>query len=272
MHEPSARAFYEQAAVAAASMGVVVDVFAAARGFVGLTTLEPLANSTGGVLHLYPSAEEATLPQDLHRCAAAAPHSVVPACALLRCCAVGAVAWAERLQTIMAGSPACAGAPACAPACTLSPSRRRLSAPKGHSGMLRLRCCPQVRPSRCYGRLYQDSSYSDLFHVPCCDAGQAFVFDLEHVGPGVYNERFRELTLQAAFQYSRVVPAAAAGAGAGAGTAGGRSSSVQFVVERRLRVCTVRCATAAAPGQAASHCPCCSWSAHLVRWRALRTV
>eukprot|EP00878_Enallax_costatus_P044208 GHUV01052560.1.p2 GENE.GHUV01052560.1~~GHUV01052560.1.p2 ORF type:complete len:101 (-),score=34.94 GHUV01052560.1:237-539(-) len=70
VQDPKSKAFYEQAAVAAASMGVVVDVYAAARGFVGLQTLEPLVNSTGGALYLYPSAEEATLPQDLYRCAA----------------------------------------------------------------------------------------------------------------------------------------------------------------------------------------------------------
>jgi hypothetical protein len=67
VQDPQSKAFYEQAAVAAASMGIVVDVYAAARGFVGLQTLEPLINSTGGALHLYPSAEEATLPQDLYR-------------------------------------------------------------------------------------------------------------------------------------------------------------------------------------------------------------
>jgi hypothetical protein len=67
VQDPQAKAFYEQAAVAAASMGVVVDVFAAARGYVGLQTLEPLVINTGGALHLYPSAEEATLPQDLYR-------------------------------------------------------------------------------------------------------------------------------------------------------------------------------------------------------------
>lgn len=68
VQDPQAKAFYEQAAVAAASMGIVVDVYAAARGYVGLQTLEPLVNSTGGALYLYPSAEEATLPQDLYRC------------------------------------------------------------------------------------------------------------------------------------------------------------------------------------------------------------
>lgn len=123
--------------------------------------------------------------------------------------------------------------------------------------------------SRCYGRLYQDSQYKDLFHIPCCDPGQAFVFDFEHTGSGIYNERFKDVTLQVAFQYSTVVPtgnrhsssssaqqqqqqqgSSGVGpatqmqqAGAGAGGASGRSSSggPLFVVQRRLRVCTVRC-------------------------------
>jgi hypothetical protein len=71
LHVPVAdmrsRAFYDQAAVAAAAMGVVVDVFACARSFVGLQALEPLVHSTGGALVLYPSAQEATLAQDLYR-------------------------------------------------------------------------------------------------------------------------------------------------------------------------------------------------------------
>jgi len=54
VQDPASAPFTEQAAVAAASMGVVVDVFAAARGFVGLQTLEPLVNSTGGALSCTP--------------------------------------------------------------------------------------------------------------------------------------------------------------------------------------------------------------------------
>lgn len=83
VQDPKSKTFFEQAAVAAASMGVVVDVYAAARGFVGLQTLEPLVNSTGGALYLYPSAEEATLPQDLYRCAASLASGVVNWFALL---------------------------------------------------------------------------------------------------------------------------------------------------------------------------------------------
>jgi hypothetical protein len=34
---------------------------------VGLRLLEPLSNSTGGALYLYPSPDEAPLPQDVYR-------------------------------------------------------------------------------------------------------------------------------------------------------------------------------------------------------------
>ena len=34
---------------------------------VGLPALEPLANSTGGAMYLYPSAEDSALPQDVYR-------------------------------------------------------------------------------------------------------------------------------------------------------------------------------------------------------------
>ncbi|WIA11779.1 hypothetical protein OEZ85_011873 [Tetradesmus obliquus] len=220
LQDPKSRSFYEQAAVAAASMGVVVDVFAAARGYIGLQTLEPLVNSTGGALYLYPSAEEATLPQDLSR---------------------------------------------------------RLATPKALSGMLRLRTCPQLKVTRCYGRLYPDQQYADLFHVPCCDPGHSFVFDFDHVGSGVYDEKFQQVTLQVAFQYAQVV---AVGSGPGsrgmpastgsssssskvlaaAGEAGrGSSSSLaalaadeggrSFVVQRRLRVCTIRLPVALGPAE-----------------------
>lgn len=105
----------------------------------------------------------------------------------------------------------------------------------------------QVTVSRCYGRLYQDGQYKDLFHIPCCDPGQAFVFDLEHTGSGIYNERFREATLQTAFQYSTVVPASSSGVGRGESSSAQQQQQhhhggdgPQYVVQRRLRVCTVR--------------------------------
>jgi hypothetical protein len=120
----------------------------------------------------------------------------------------------------------------------------------------------QVRVSRCYGRLYADARYKDLFHVTSCDPGQAFVFDFEHSGSGVYDARFKAVTLQVAFQYATIVPAGSGGVGsrgggipleqqqqqhanagpapAGASASGGGDSSRGFEVQRRLRVCTVR--------------------------------
>eukprot|EP00775_Hariotina_reticulata_P007478 gene7478-7687_t len=62
--------------------------------------------------------------------------------------------------------------------------------------MLRVRTCPEVKVVRGYGRLYQDQQYNDLFHVPCCDPGQAFVFDFDHVGAGAHDERFQAVTIQ----------------------------------------------------------------------------
>lgn len=104
----------------------------------------------------------------------------------------------------------------------------------------------QVSVSRCYGRLYQDSQYKDLFNIPCCDPGQAFVFDFEHTGSGIHNDRFREVTLQTAFQYSAVVQASTPAGGMQqlqqqpVGAAASVSAGPQYVVQRRLRVCTVR--------------------------------
>jgi hypothetical protein len=150
--------------------------------------------------------------------------------------------------------------------------------------MLRLRTCPQLRVTRCYGRLYADQQYGDLFHVPCCDPGHSFVFDFDHVGSGVYDEKFQQVTLQVAFQYSQVVAVGMgpgshglppstgsssskvqAAAAAAAGDAGkGSSSSLaalaageggrSFVVQRRLRVCTIRCA---AWIECCNSCECC---------------
>jgi hypothetical protein len=75
------------------------------------------------------------------------------------------------------------------------------------------------------------------------------VFDFEHTGSGIYNDRFKEVTLQTAFQYSTVVTASTS---SGSGTGGssnlqqqqlqvvGDGQAQRYVVQRRLRVCTVR--------------------------------
>lgn len=60
---PRARVFYEEAAAAAAALGVSVSLYAACEDGMGLTYLEPLSSITGGALHLYPAVDEANLPQ-----------------------------------------------------------------------------------------------------------------------------------------------------------------------------------------------------------------
>ncbi len=62
----SARAFYEEAATAAAALGVSVDVYAVSAGGCGLDALEPLASRSGGVMYLYPHVGAAALPQVQH--------------------------------------------------------------------------------------------------------------------------------------------------------------------------------------------------------------
>jgi hypothetical protein len=59
------REFYEEAAAAAASLAVCIDLYVASPSAVGLRCLEPLAVSSGGVAYLYPSLEESALPQVL---------------------------------------------------------------------------------------------------------------------------------------------------------------------------------------------------------------
>lgn len=65
--DPEAREFYEEAAAAAASLAVCIDVFAVAEEGCGLAAIEPLAAATGGGMFLYPSPEDAALPQDIYR-------------------------------------------------------------------------------------------------------------------------------------------------------------------------------------------------------------
>ena len=59
------REFYEEAAAAAASLAVCIDLYVASPAAAGLRCLEPLAVSSGGVAYLYPSLVESALPQVL---------------------------------------------------------------------------------------------------------------------------------------------------------------------------------------------------------------
>ncbi|CAG9461729.1 unnamed protein product [Pedinophyceae sp. YPF-701] len=71
------RAFYQDAAIAAAALGVCVDLFVTppTQADLGLEALEPLTSNSGGCLLLYPPPiEVATLPHDVFR-RIAAPHA-----------------------------------------------------------------------------------------------------------------------------------------------------------------------------------------------------
>lgn len=60
---PAAKHFYEEAAAAAAALGVCVDVYAASEEGLGLAYIQPLSRVSGGVMLLYPSLADAALPQ-----------------------------------------------------------------------------------------------------------------------------------------------------------------------------------------------------------------
>ena len=61
--DPSATKFYEQAAAAAASLGVCMDIFAACPHSLDLQQLAPVATNSGGSIYLYPVLEDAAMPQ-----------------------------------------------------------------------------------------------------------------------------------------------------------------------------------------------------------------
>mmetsp|Transcript_35145 Transcript_35145/g.91272 ORF Transcript_35145/g.91272 Transcript_35145/m.91272 type:complete len:638 (-) Transcript_35145:739-2652(-) len=65
--DPRGGAFYEEAASAAAALGVAVDLYIVATEVVGLDCLEPLASSSGGHVCWYLSVDDAALPQDVYR-------------------------------------------------------------------------------------------------------------------------------------------------------------------------------------------------------------
>ena len=63
--DEESREFYEEAAAAAASLAICIDLYIVSPAAVGLRCLEPLAISSGGAVYLYPSLDEAALPQVL---------------------------------------------------------------------------------------------------------------------------------------------------------------------------------------------------------------
>jgi len=61
--DETAAEFYEDSAVAATAVGVAVDIYAVSPLACGLDMLGCLASSSGGSMYLYPSLEQAALPQ-----------------------------------------------------------------------------------------------------------------------------------------------------------------------------------------------------------------
>jgi hypothetical protein len=77
--------------------------------------------------------------------------------------------------------------------------------------MLRLRTSPEFRVARSFGQLFPDPRYDSLAHIVACDANTTFAFDLEFTrAAGFSDASDNPPMLQAAFQYSVAVPAAAA--------------------------------------------------------------
>eukprot|EP00897_Mesotaenium_endlicherianum_P000760 jgi/Mesen1/10685/ME000009S10481 len=67
--------FYKELAAQAVQVGVCIDLFAVTREYVDLASLKFLSVESGGGVFLYPSPEEATLPQDMYRMLCR-PHAV----------------------------------------------------------------------------------------------------------------------------------------------------------------------------------------------------
>ena len=55
---------------------------------------------------------------------------------------------------------------------------RRLQTPQALSALLRVRCCPELRIARAYGRLVSDTDHEHLYHCVACDPYDAVAFDL----------------------------------------------------------------------------------------------
>lgn len=84
---------------------------------------------------------------------------------------------------------------------------RRLAAPQALSGLLRIRTSPEFKATRAHGHLFPDEQYEDLAHVVECEASTTFAFDFEYTRAVGFSEASdNPPMLQAAFQYSTVMP------------------------------------------------------------------
>ena len=109
---------------------------------------------------------------------------------------------------------------------------RRLATTRATSGLLRVRCSRDLKISRCYGRLFSDPNQDQLYHIPSCDAGSAFVLDLEHTGAA-------GLELPPSGAAAAAASAAATAAGYSSSAGGGVGPmAVQFALQYSVLVPT----------------------------------
>lgn len=62
---PESRGFFEDAGLAAASLGATIDLFLASSSHCGVEYMDSLVEHSGGSLYLYPQLEDAAMPQVL---------------------------------------------------------------------------------------------------------------------------------------------------------------------------------------------------------------
>ena len=56
---------------------------------------------------------------------------------------------------------------------------KRLQGPRALAGLLRVRCCPELRIKSSYGRLFPDIDHEQLYHLVSCDTKETLAFDLD---------------------------------------------------------------------------------------------
>ncbi|GMH33418.1 hypothetical protein BSKO_01252 [Bryopsis sp. KO-2023] len=108
---------------------------------------------------------------------------------------------------------------------------RHISTPRAQSCLLRIRTSPEFKIARCYGNLFRDPVYEDLFHIISCDPFETVAFDFQYKN-GFSASAMIPPTLQIAFQYRTPV-----------------FSDGEFVKhERKMRICTLQRRIAENPG------------------------
>ncbi len=97
---------------------------------------------------------------------------------------------------------------------------RRVAAPQALSGLLRIRTSPEFKAAKAHGHLFPDEQYEELAHIAECEASTTFAFDFEYTRAAGFSEASdNPPMLQAAFQYSTVVPSSEQRSSSAEGTA-----------------------------------------------------